>query len=77
MRVKETKSGKYKITGLTRDMLAIIKEVLDYMDDDLVIASMERYGTINNSGLLTKAEYIIAVSNKLFTLIDDALDGDD
>jgi len=37
MKIKETKSGKYKITGLHATHLLIIKEILDCCDDDMII----------------------------------------
>ena len=75
MRVVAKKNGKFKIVGLSRQQLSIIKTVLDYCDDDLIVASLK--DEIKGTGLLTKSEYIGIFTDKLFVLLTLALDGDD
>jgi len=79
MRVKETKSGKYKITGLTATHLAIIKAVFDHCDDAIVIKSLLPdlgIPTCIGIGVLTTEAYIKKFLDSLFGLLDTTLNGD-
>ena len=73
MRVKETKSGKYKITGLTRYQLVILKEVFDYCEDDVIVTALRNVSITKKSD--NYPESAVEFLNAMFVSVSNALAG--
>ena len=73
MRVKETKSGKYKITGLTRYQLVILKEVFDYCEDDVIVTALRNVSIMKKSD--NYPESAVEFLNAMFVSVSNALAG--
>ena len=63
MRVVAKKNGKFKIVGLKRSVLVILKETLEYIDEDLVCKELPHF----------EPEKISAVLDLLHSLIFESL----
>ena len=64
MRVVAKKNGKFKIVGLKRSVLVILKETLEYIDEDLVSKELP----------CIEPEKISAVLDSLHSLICENLE---